>query len=42
MEKQKNKKKVWLKPSIETLNIKKDTFSGTGTKSEKLGLLKPK
>ena len=35
MENQKNEKKAWLKPSIESLNIKKDTFAGTGLKNEK-------
>ena len=35
MEKQENIKKVWLKPSIESLNIKKDTFNGTGIQTEK-------
>lgn len=28
MKNQEHKKKVWIKPSVHTLNIKKDTFSG--------------
>ena len=41
MENQENKKKAWLRPSIETLNIKKDTFSGTANSSEKQLKAKP-
>ena len=28
------KKKVWLKPEVYVLNIKKDTFSGSGGGAE--------
>jgi hypothetical protein len=37
MKKQDNKKKVWSRPEIHVLNIKKDTFSGSGTGAEKAG-----
>jgi len=30
-------KKPWTKPAIQSLNIKKDTFSGTGHGAEKAG-----
>jgi len=30
----KNNKKNWSKPEIQILNIKKDTFSGSGAKGE--------
>jgi hypothetical protein len=29
-----NKKKVWIKPEVHVLNIKKDTFSGSGSGAE--------
>ena len=29
MKKQDNKKKVWTKPAVHALSIKKDTFSGS-------------
>lgn len=28
------KKKVWAKPTVQILNIKKDTFSGSGSGAE--------
>lgn len=28
-------KKIWVTPSVQVLNIKKDTFSGSGTSTEK-------
>lgn len=34
MKKQNNKKKVWVKPGVQILNIKKDTFSGSGNGAE--------
>lgn len=34
MKNKKNKKKVWVKPTIETLKIKVDTFGGSGTAAE--------
>jgi len=34
MKKQEHKKKVWKKPVINALSIKKDTFGGTGTGAE--------
>jgi hypothetical protein len=34
MEKQDYKKKVWVKPAVHSLNIKKDTFSGSKTGPE--------
>jgi hypothetical protein len=34
MKKQDHKKKVWTKPVVHTLNIKKDTFSGSGVGAE--------
>ena len=41
MKKQDNKKKVWTKPVVHTLSIKKDTFSGSGTGAEKAGKVGP-
>lgn len=32
-----NKKKVWAKPEIHTMNISKDTFSGTNMGHERAG-----
>jgi hypothetical protein len=37
MKKQEYKRKIWTKPSIHVLSIKKDTFSGSGTGAEKAG-----
>jgi len=37
MKTQENKKKVWSKPIVHSLNIKKDTFSGSGTSKEAPG-----
>jgi len=34
MKKQDNKKKVWSRPEVHVLNIKKDTFSGSGSGGE--------
>jgi hypothetical protein len=34
MKKQDTKKKVWAKPAVKTLSIKKDTFSGSLSGSE--------
>jgi len=34
MKKQDNKKKVWVKPEVHTLSIKKDTFNGSGSGAE--------
>lgn len=34
MKTQEYKKKVWTKPAVQVLNIKKDTFSGSGTGAE--------
>jgi hypothetical protein len=34
-------KKAWTKPVIQVLNIKKDTFSGTGTGAERAGKAGP-
>jgi hypothetical protein len=31
------KKKTWVKPVVNILNIKKDTFSGSGTGVEEAG-----
>ena len=41
MNKQDNKKKVWSRPEVHVLNIKKDTFSGSGGGSEKGGKTTP-
>jgi hypothetical protein len=35
MKKQDTRKKVWTKPAINTLSIKKDTFSGISYGNEK-------
>jgi hypothetical protein len=37
MKTQENKKKVWTKPAVQALNIKKDTFSGSGEGAEGAG-----
>lgn len=37
MEKHKKSKKLWVKPIIHSLNIKKDTFSGSGAQAENPG-----
>jgi len=37
MKKQDNKKKVWAKPAVHALSIKKDTFSGSGPGPEGAG-----
>ncbi len=37
MKKQDSKKKVWVKPAVHSLSIKKDTFSGTGEGAENAG-----
>ncbi len=34
MEKLDSKKKVWIKPEVQVLNIKKDTFSGVSAGPE--------
>lgn len=34
---QENKKKVWTKPAVQALNIKKNTFTGTETGPEGAG-----
>ena len=34
MKKPDNKKKTWLKPQVHILNIKKDTFGGSGSGPE--------
>lgn len=36
MEKLAPKKKAWLKPEVHVLNIKKDTFSGSGSGAEEV------
>ena len=40
VKKQENKKKVWTKPVVHTLNIKKDTFSGSVWGNENAGKTK--
>jgi hypothetical protein len=35
------KKKVWAKPEVHVLNIKKDTFSGAGSGAEQAGKTGP-
>ncbi len=37
-----DKKKVWIKPAVQILNIKKDTFSGSGYGAEGAGKTMPK
>lgn len=37
MKKQDYKKKVWIKPAVHALSIKKDTFSGSGLGAEGAG-----
>jgi hypothetical protein len=37
MKKQDNKKKVWAKPAVHSLSIKKDTFSGSQYGNENAG-----
>ena len=37
MKKQENKKKVWTKPAVHALSIKKDTFSGSSPSHESQG-----
>jgi len=37
MKKKEYKKKIWVRPSVNTLSIKKDTFSGSGTGVEEAG-----
>jgi len=37
MNKQEIKKKVWIRPEVHILNIKKDTFSGASYGNEKAG-----
>jgi len=34
MKKQDNKKKVWVKPVVQLIQIKKDTFGGSATGAE--------
>jgi hypothetical protein len=41
MKKQDTKKKVWAKPAVKTLSIKKDTFSGSQYGPEDAGGKKP-
>jgi len=36
-----SKKKVWTKPAVQTLNIRKDTFAGSGAGAEKAGKVGP-
>lgn len=36
MKNRENKKKEWVKPTVETLKIKKDTFSGSGRAAENI------
>lgn len=36
MKKLDSKKKIWLKPEVRVLNIKKDTFSGLSYGNEKV------
>lgn len=37
MKTQENKLKVWIKPTVQALNIKKDTFSGSQNGVEDAG-----
>lgn len=37
MKKQEHKKKAWVKPSVNALSIKNDTFGGNGTGAEGAG-----
>jgi hypothetical protein len=37
MKTKENKKKIWTRPVVQTLNIKKDTFSGAGLGAEGAG-----
>jgi hypothetical protein len=37
MKAKENKKKIWTKPVVSALNIRKDTFSGTGLGPEGSG-----
>jgi hypothetical protein len=41
MNKPGNKKKVWIKPAVNALSIKKDTFSGSGVGAEGAGKAGP-
>jgi len=41
MKKLENKKKVWTKPVVSILNIRKDTFSGSGVGAEQAGKAGP-
>jgi hypothetical protein len=41
MNKMNFKKKVWTKPVVQALSIKKDTFSGSGIGSEAAGKTGP-
>ena len=37
MKTNKNQKSDWMRPEVKMLNIKRDTFSGTGTQEESQG-----
>jgi len=41
MNKKATVKKTWVSPSVQVLNIKKDTFSGSGVGAEKAGKAGP-
>lgn len=41
MEKLDSKKKAWIKPEVQVLNIKKDTFSGLSSGPEGAGKYGP-
>jgi hypothetical protein len=41
MKTQETVKKTWAKPVIQVLNIKKDTFNGSGVGAEKAGKAGP-
>jgi len=41
MNKPENKKKAWIKPAVNALSIKKDTFSGSGVGAEGAGKAGP-
>lgn len=41
MNKPDTQKKTWIRPEVHILNIKKDTFSGSGVGAEKAGKVGP-
>ena len=41
MKTQDTKKKVWARPTVHILSIKKDTFSGAGSGAERAGKAGP-